>query len=120
MKKSIGTGIAVVVLLSIGIGATAIWINEYKQSERHIVTKVTDKERVCKSDGDGGTECEYLVFTEEGTFKVTDTWLYGRHNSSDAYGKIQKDKRYDLKVVGWRQGWSSSYPNILEAREVPG
>lgn len=119
MKKAIG-GTAIVVIAIGIVFLIVISISAYKGSERHVTTKVTDKERVCKSDGDGGTDCEYLVFTEAGTFKLTDTVLYGRFNTSDVYGRIQKDKRYDLKVVGWRQGWSSSYPNIIEATEVPG
>lgn len=80
-------------------------------------TVVTDKERVCKS-GDNGQECEYLVFTEDGTYKVGDSLIAFRWNSSDVYGKIKRCHRYEIDHYGWRIPFGSKYPNITKATDL--
>jgi hypothetical protein len=80
--------------------------------------KVESKERVCSSSSDSGQTCKYLVFTDKGTFEVTDSLLNGRFNSSDVYGRLHEGSTYNLKVVGFRIPIFSSYQNILEATEV--
>lgn len=87
----------------------------YKQ--RTVTATVTDKERVCDSatsDGSGGfdQDCYYLIFTDNGTFKVTDSLIIGRFDSSDVYGRFRRDRTYRFKVYGWRFGCTSSYPNV--------
>lgn len=77
--------------------------------------RIESKERVCDGGKDG--TCKYLVFTDKGTFEVTDI-LFQRTNSSDVYGRIKEDHVYNLRVIGWRSGIGSMYQNILEATEV--
>lgn len=81
-----------------------------------VTTVVTDKERVCES---GGGDCKYLVFTEAGTFQVTDA-IFGtvRFNSSDVYGRIDEGKTYVITSYGWRLPLLSQYPNIEKMEEV--
>jgi hypothetical protein len=78
---------------------------------------VTDKERVCDSNSDGSRDCQYLIYTDEGTYKNVDSILNGKHNSSDLYGKLKRDHAYSVKVEGYRSGWQSEYPNIIEIVE---
>lgn len=80
-----------------------------------ITTTVLDKERVCDT-----SECQYLVFTEDGTFKIADSFIIGRWNSSDLYGRIQVDERYEITSIGWRIPFLSEYPNIETATRVTG
>lgn len=88
--------------------------------KRDVYTVVNSKERVCDGSGSNGhVDCKYLVFTEAGTFKITDA-LFGtvRFNSSDVYGRIKADHCYHLRVYGWRMPAFSSYPNISSLEEI--
>lgn len=111
MKK---IGIAAAVIVAIGI-LYAITMNATRHT---VVATVTDKERVCGRANGDQVECQYLVFTDAGTFKVTDSWVLGRFTSSDTYGRIAVGKTYRFEVVGWRNGLLSQYPNIDTATEV--
>ena len=56
----------------------------------------------------------YLVYTDNGTFKVADTYVFFRFNSADTYGKIMPGQTYKAKVAGWRVPLFSMYKNIIE------
>lgn len=76
---------------------------------------VSDKERVCDTGEDRTVTCRYLVFTEEGTtYENTDSLFRGKTRSSDLQGCLKIGQRYDnVKVVGFRNGFLSSYQNII-------
>ncbi len=78
---------------------------------------VTDKERVTTGSGDS-ISSKYLIYTDGETFENTDNLFYGTFNSSDFYGRIQRNHRYRLTVCGWRVPWLSMYRNIVEMQEV--
>ena len=73
--------------------------------KRTYVVKVTGKELV---DG------TYLVYTTEGTFKIEDSLIFGRFNSSDVYGMIQVGHYYKFKVFGIRSQLLDTYRNIID------
>lgn len=73
---------------------------------------MTGKERVCSSSGDSGQDCKYLVYTERGTYQVSDSIIAMRWDTSDTYGRIRPCHRYAITSVGWRFGPASLYPNI--------
>lgn len=113
MGSLIGLGLVIVLGLGGCLGLRAA----YKSSERTVQTVVTGKENVCNTDSSGKVECEYLVFTEAGTFKIVDSiGLLGgptRFDSSDLYGRIKVGPA-TLVVIGWRLPLFSEYPNIVE------
>lgn len=78
---------------------------------RYETVEVTDK--MVKDD-------KYLVYSTGTTYEITDSWLYGRFNSSDLYGKIEVGKTYKMKIGGSRKPFFSWYPNIYEITEVKG
>lgn len=93
-----------------------------KGTEHTVRATVSDKERVCNSSGNHGQKCQYLIYTDHGTFKLADSHLIGvfwRTNSSDLYGAIKRDTTYDFKLIGFRFGLTSTYPNIEKATPVP-
>lgn len=110
-----GVGLVFLLIVVVGIFIAVA----YTSSDRIVTAKVSYKDRVCKST-DQGSDCEYLIFTDQGTFKVTDTILYMNFKSSDVYGKLEINSTYRMKVVGWRLGIFSQYPNIVEVREKVG
>lgn len=110
--------VIIIVVLAAGVAA---WNVAYKSTERAVTATVEGKERVCSRDSDGRSKCEYLVFTDEGTFKVVDSFLYGRFDSSDVYGRLDEDTRYRFDVAGFRLPFLSQYPNIVSTpEEIPG
>lgn len=105
------------VLVVVGLVGPIIY-HSYSSHHEKTVT-VTDKERVCKS----GSDCNYLLFTTNSagkseTFKVGDSILIRRFRSSDTYGSIHRCHRYKLTYYGWRNGWLSSYQNVIEAQDL--
>lgn len=79
-----------------------------------VTVKVTDKERITESDGDGGVTSKYLVYTDKETFENTDTIFKGKFDSSDVYRKLHEGKTYECEVYGWRVPFMSSYRNIVK------
>lgn len=73
---------------------------------------VTGKERITKVR-DGSDQSYYLVYTDKGTFKVEDSIVLFRFDSSDLYGKIKADSTYTFRTVGFRAGFLSEYPNVV-------
>jgi hypothetical protein len=106
-------GIIILVVVFI-IGIIAFDISSYGHVET-ITAKVEGKERITEKSGDN-IESFYLVYTDKGTLKLEDDLLRGNFYSSDVYGKLKQDSTYTFKTSGYRIGFVSSYPNIIEVK----
>lgn len=84
-----------------------------RATEQTVVVTVTDK--AIKRSGDDDI---YLIYTDNGTYKITDSVAYWRWDSSDLYGEIEKDTTYECRVAGFRLPFFSEYKNIIEAKEI--
>jgi hypothetical protein len=84
----------------------------YRATAEHVVFTVNDKDRVSYGSGDS-LEHKYLIYTDVETFECTDSWSFGKFNSSDIYGRMKRGSTYKAKVAGWRHSWTSSYRNII-------
>lgn len=115
MRLFVAFAIVLVCVVAIGlqvvIHTNISWVRE---------AKVTGKERACSSSGygtDSRLECKYMVFTDKGVFKNTDTMWHGfKFNSSDVQGKLQDGCTYDFYVYGFRIPWASTYKNIVRIK----
>lgn len=87
-------------------------VSKYNQKVS-ITTKVVDKERITESSSEGDIESYYLIFTEDGTFKLEDNLVYGNFRSSDWYGQIKRDSIYTFNLIGYRIGYLSEYQTIV-------
>lgn len=85
----------------------------YRSTETNVTATVKRRERV--SDRTGSY---YLVFTDKGVYQCSDTWIYGRWDSSDLYSSLEDGKTFTMTVVGWRVPFLSWFPNIIRATEV--
>jgi hypothetical protein len=94
------------------LGAIIFTISGYGNKQT-IRTKVLEKERITVGTGNGNVESYYLIFTEAGPLKLEDEIFYGNFNSSDWYGQIHADSTYTFHTVGYRIGFLSEYPNIV-------
>lgn len=64
----------------------------------------------------GGTD--YRIYSTCGVFGVQDDMFLGQWNSADTYNTIEIGKTYDFEAYGWRNGFFSTFPNIIKATEV--
>lgn len=85
-------------------------------NERTVTTTVTDK-GIKRSTGENASD-KYLIYTDDGTYEITDSLLKWRWNSSDLYGAIEIGETYELTVAGFRIPLLSFYPNVYEARKI--
>lgn len=98
-----------VLILIVGV----VYSMLYYGNKQTVKTTVTGKERIVTKSGDG-IDSYYLIYTENGTFKLEDELFYGNFMSSDWYGKIKVDSTYEFTTIGFRIGIVSSYPNIVK------
>ena len=96
------------------IAAIYFNVKAYNHIETHTV-KVEGKERITEQAGQTITSF-YVVYTDKGTFKLEDDIFRGNFYSSDVYGKLKEDSTYTFKTTGYRIGWMSQYPNIVEVK----
>lgn len=109
--------IAIAVVLAVVIAI--FWSVAYFGSRTTVENcTVTSKDRGVSftSDGDGNvtSQTNYRVYSDCGTFTVEDNLFLGKFNSADTYGAIEDGQTYDFDVIGWRNGFFSMFPNILE------
>jgi hypothetical protein len=114
---------AVILIATLAVLGFIIYSAAYKSTERTVETTVLGKERICTSTGTGTdtrVSCYYAIYTDDGTFKLTDSFVYGRFRSSDIYGQLRDGQRYRFKVAGFRLPLVSEYPNIVsDPEEIP-
>ncbi len=111
-KTSSGELIFYLVILMIGIVVSLSEGIIKCCNERTITTTVTDKgvKRHGKSND------KYLVYTNDGTYEITDSLFWPRFDSSDLYGYIEVGQTYEFTVAGYRVPLFTMYPNIYEAK----
>ena len=73
-----------------------------------VTMTVMDKERICDKSG---KNCDYMIFTNNETFKNIDSIWHLKFNSSDVYGGLESKKKYSFTVQGFRIKILSQCPN---------
>lgn len=106
-------GVAVIVIVLAIVGRVGFSVVNNFHTESGVVFTVSNKENVVHNKSS-----KYLVYTDKTTYEITDTWLHGRWNSSDVYGKITTGKTYTCTLQGYRVPFFSMYPNIIDPKEV--
>ena len=107
--------ISIILVFALMAAIICFGVKSYYHIETHTV-KVEGKERIVKQDGRNTIESFYVVYTDKGTFKLEDDMLRGNYYSSDVYGKLKENSTYTFKTSGYRIGWASEYPNIIEVK----
>lgn len=114
---------AVIVVILIALVASIIYAVAYSTSRSTAENcVVTDKDRSIsvESDGEGNvsSKTNHRVYSSCGVFTVDDAWWLGKFNSSDTYSQIEVGGTYNFDKIGFRNGFFSMFPNILEAQRV--
>jgi hypothetical protein len=112
-KGDVEWGVITTVLVLILGGAFLLSFGRAHYNERDTLCTVTDKDR-------GQNQGGYRIYTEQcGVLEDTDSLWRGKFNSADVWQQIQPGHAYQMKIVGWRFGFLSHFPNILEVQEAP-
>lgn len=107
---SIKTGVYLVCMLL--VLSTIFAFDFFTKNED--VYRIKKTERVCSSSNN----CYYLVFTDKGVLKNSDSILHLKFNSSDMHSELDPGNVYNLKTVGVRLNVLSLYPNIIKVGKV--
>jgi len=117
-KASVAFLALVAVVVIAGIGYVIVhFAGSYNETHTAVCT-ITSKDTITKVEN-GNSTTEKRVGTEEcGVFTVNDSFFKGSHRSADIYYSLKEGHKYTLTYNGWRNGWTSSFPNITGAVEV--
>lgn len=100
-----------------GALAVALTACSTANQEWHNGCQVTGKD-VLYSSTNGTTTRDYRLSTSCGTFEVGDS-IAGGFNSWDTWQALEVGKVYDIRTGGYRVGWASVFPTVLEIRSRP-
>jgi len=86
----------------------------------HQEVEILSKERVDPkpSHSKKDSPSQYIVYTKQGPFKVTDTWWYLHFKASNVYGEMNEGKKYDVKTFGMRIPFFTMYKNIIKVKPL--
>lgn len=103
-------GVAGVILVG-GFIALVIWLTHswVNTTQSYVNCLVSGKESITKEKTH-----EYRIYSSCGVFTVKDEAWLKLYNSADTYAKIKVDQSYAFQTVGWRNGFFSSFENIVE------
>lgn len=110
----LGTLIGLIILVTICFSSCVI--NE--TNEREVTVMVTEKG--IKNYNKNGV---YLIYCKDATgnvcvYKIKDSLMQGKFNSSDIYASIEVGKTYTFLIRGTRVEFTSNYPNIVRIVDV--
>lgn len=97
----------IALIASLVIGAAAVSYTAATWDERVQECTVTSKDR-------GGGSGSYRIYTEEcGVLANKDSVWHTKWNSADVQASLEPGSTYELRVVGWRFGPTSTFPNVI-------
>jgi hypothetical protein len=102
-----------IILVIVLIGIFIFYKISYFNSTEIIQIKIKNKESVISGSGES-TKHKYLIYCDGEVLENTDSFLFGKFNSSDLYNELEIDSTYTIKVVGWRVPYFSIYRNIIK------
>lgn len=106
--------------------ASIYWHNAYEVpsiQEKIITVKEWQPTPGSHSNGDGMMEItdagELMVITTDGEgFFNQENFLFGKFNTRDIFNQLKVNGTYKIRYYGWREGFTSTFPNILSVEEV--
>jgi hypothetical protein len=112
MVKKVNMKLLIAFIVVLFLGAFGIGKLIAESTRQTVTSIVIHKERIVERRGDS-TNSYYLIFTEDETFKNTDTLKFWKFNSSDIYGRIKVNSECEFDVYGFRVNFLSMYRNII-------
>ncbi len=59
----------------------------------------------------------YLVYTDQGTFSIANSWTYFRFDGSDVYGALEAGETYEITSYWFRVPFFNWYENIIDVQQ---
>lgn len=116
MARQNESGVVVVILLVVLVLLGGFIFEIARNLNRHPVEFTVNKtERVVNPDGQGA---KYIVYTSNGVYENTDSFLNMKFNSADLYNELQPNKKYECTAIGFRNGFFSWFENLIDCNEV--
>ena len=101
------------IVTTVGIlSSVGVYYSVYHNDHVAVCT-ITGKDR-------GGDDGSYRIYTSDcGTLANEDSMFRTKYNSADIWQQIPSKGRVELRIVGYRNGFLSQFPNIIEVRPAP-
>lgn len=102
-------------IAAVTIAAATLSGCAFQNQKWHADCTVQAKDMVYEKDDDGALRRVKRVSTTCGAFDVKGS-LAGNYNDWDAWQQLEIGKVYDIRTGGYRVGFFSSFPTVLEVR----
>lgn len=109
-------GVLLVGLLILLFVGAMIFAGFYR-STHHDTVHFTVKRLEILPESSKSSGHQYMVYTDNGVYKITDSLLNNKFNSSDLFASLETGKTYNCDVTGYRNGYISEYQNIVSCVE---
>jgi len=117
--KNFGSNALITLIIAFVLFLIASWVFSLPgYINKHDVTVIVQDKNIKTIASGKSTSSFYLVYTDKGTFKITDQLFYGKFNSSDIYGQIDAHKTYVFTVSGLRIPIFSMYQNVVKVKKL--
>jgi hypothetical protein len=113
-RSAIASGIIAFSIVAVPLTGVGLHIGTWENSKSTQVCTVEQKDRTTKKDGGS----DQRLYTDCGVFTVADDVLQGQWNSADTFAQLEEGETYELESVGWRNGFFSTFPNVISATPV--
>lgn len=91
-------------------------------TKRKVIFTVKDKGTLTHGsvvNGNGSTYTNFMVYTTDNrSYKNVNTVWYWKWRSTELQAQIDKGKKYQAVIYGWRIGMFNVYPNIVSVKEI--
>lgn len=91
-------------------------------TKRKVVFTVKDKGTLTNGtviNGNGSTYTDFMVYTTDNkSYKNVNTIWYWKWRSTELQASLDKGKKYQATIYGWRIGMFDVYPNIIRVKEI--
>lgn len=98
------------VFVAIAVAVPVLTSNWVNTKNSYANCQILDKGSVSK----GKSGHEYRVYTSCGIFTTKDELWLGHFNAADLYADLETGQTYNFHTVGWRNGFFSTFPNIVK------
>ncbi len=97
------------IIATLGILVGIVWVGFQWEYGNEQIIECTVKDKWIKRYEEKDL---YLVSCGDEVYKIEDLFYKGKFNSTNIYANLEKEKKYKIKVTGYRFGFLSSYQNI--------
>ena len=107
--------IATIITIVIGIISWPFYYN-YATVKTDSVMMIRDKQVIQNKDSENQNRISAKSANSEyyQEYELQDSWMHWNFKSSRLYNKLEVGECFNITRMGWRVGFFSMYPNIIE------